>query len=112
MRTPEGERAEQGKHAANDSCIEEHADSHLCRELSGERDLEKPAKQRVGNEVADNRDGGYSLNPLSVDGHGAGSGQQCLWPEMPGRKLKSLAISWLILRKLPLFEIWSRERGA
>jgi hypothetical protein len=69
MRTPKRERTEQGKHAANNACIEEETNSHLRRELSREREIEKPTKHSVGDEVADESDRCYSLKTLGVDGH-------------------------------------------
>src|SRR5687767_4999762 len=74
MRTPECERTEQGKHSANDACIEEETNSHLRRELSGECEVEKPTEHRVNDEVTDDGERSYSLNTLGVDGHGVSSG--------------------------------------
>ena len=74
MRTPKRDGAKKRSEPADGARIEKEPNSHPSGGLSGEREVEKPTKLGVSDEVADDDDGRYSLNTLGVDGHDVDSG--------------------------------------
>src|SRR5215831_6105837 len=70
MRTPKQDGANQRGESADNSSVEEHPDSRLGRDLSRERRIKNPTKQIEDDEIADNRNGGYSLKTLRGAFHG------------------------------------------
>lgn len=69
MRTPKCEGAKQRENAADNPGIKEQTNSHLRRQFSREREVEKPAKESVSHEVDDDRGCCYSLKTLCLGGH-------------------------------------------